>query len=105
MPRKQFIVDQIASIIAAPTKPLASTAEADLPPIDQTPRARKTREILRIAGRYGWQSAIAHFLDTRNAEGLFDLSEPQLDDLLGRMHGYVDAVEHGCDPPDAPPAR
>ena len=32
------------------------------------------------------------FLDTKGVGHIMDLTEPQLDDLLGRMHGYVDAV-------------
>lgn len=35
---------------------------------------------------------------------LSDLSDPQLDDLLGRMNGYVDAAEIGASLTDYLPA-
>lgn len=63
-----------------------------------------TRDILRIAQTYGWQGAIAHFMDTRGVGYLSDLSEPQLEDLHGRMLGYLDAAQTGCDSIDALPA-
>lgn len=74
------------------------------PALDTSPRAVQTRAILRIAQTYGWQSAIAHFLDTKGAAYLADLTDPQLDDLLGRMQGYVDAAETGCSLEDCLPA-
>ena len=72
---------------------------------DTAPRAIKTRAILRIAQSYGWQSAIAHFLDTRGVAYLSDLSDPQLDDLHQRMEGYVDAAQTGCSLCDDLPAH
>lgn len=64
--------------------------------LDQSPRARKTREILRIAGQHRWHEAITLFLDTKGVGHMFELTDPQLDDLLDRMRGYVDAAEMGC---------
>lgn len=75
-----------------------------MPQVDTSPRAVQTRAILRIAQTYGWQSAIAHFLDTKGAAYLSDLTEPQLDDLHSRMVGYVDAAMTGCSLADCPPA-
>lgn len=72
--------------------------------IDLSPRAVKTRAIVRIANTYGWHAAIVHFLETRGAAYLSDLTEPQLDDLLGRMDGYVDAAETGSSLADCLPA-
>lgn len=74
------------------------------PMLDMSKRGRQTRAILRIAQSYGWQSAIAHFLDTKGVPYISDLTEPQLDDLADRMDGYVDAVMCGYDSPDSPPA-
>lgn len=74
------------------------------PALDTSPRAVKTRAILRIAQTYGWQSAIAHFLDTRKAAYLSDLTDPQIDDLMDRMDGYVDAAMTGCSLEDCFPA-
>lgn len=83
----------------------AHMAEQLAPPIlEQSPRARMTREILRIAQTYQWQSAVAHFMDTRGAAYLSDLSDPQLEDLHDRMLGYVDAAQTGCDSIDTLPA-
>ncbi len=72
--------------------------------IDVSPRARKMHDIMVIANTYGWRSAITHFLMTRGVPYLSDLTEPQLDDLLDRMQGYVDAAETGCCLPDCLPA-
>lgn len=84
----------------------SNAAEQLAPPmLDQSPRARMTREILRIAQTYQWQSAIAHFMDTRGAAYLSDLSDPQLEDLHDRMLGYVDAAQTGCDSIDTLPAN
>ena len=62
------------------------------------------RAILRIANAHGWQDAITHFLETKRVSHLSDLSSTQLDDLLDRMHGYVDAAETGSSLPDCLPA-
>ena len=80
-------------------------AEQLAPPVlDTSPRAVQTRAILRIAQTYNWQSAIAHFLDTRGVGYLSDLSDPQLGDLHDRMLGYLDAAMTGCSSPDELPA-
>ena len=82
-----------------------ASAEADLhPPVDVSPRAVAMRAITRIADCYGWRSAITHYLETRGKTYLSDLSQPQLDDLLDRMQGYVDAAEIGASLPDCLPA-
>lgn len=74
-------------------------------PMDLSPKAKKMRSIQRIADAHGWQSAITHFLDMKDAYYVSDLSEPQLDDLLDRMRGYVDAAEMGYSLADALPAH
>lgn len=73
-------------------------------PIDISPRAQKMHEIAMIANSYGWQIAITHFLRTKGKEYMSDLTDPQLDDLLDRMHGHVDAAETGCSLADCLPA-
>lgn len=72
--------------------------------VDFSPRARKVHEIMHIANTHNWQIAVRHFLMTRGVGYLSDLSDPQLDDLLDRMHGYVDAAETGASLPDCLPA-
>lgn len=61
-------------------------------------------KIMVIANRYGWQIAVTNFLITKSAPYLSDLTDPQLDDLLSKMHGYVDAAETGASLPDYIPA-
>lgn len=65
-------------------------------PIDVSDRARKMHSIMAIANAHGWQIAVTHFLLTKSVPYLSDLTDPQIDDLLDRMHGYVDAAETGC---------
>lgn len=61
-------------------------------------------EIMTIANAHNWQIAITHFLLTKGVPYLSDLTDPQLDDLLDRMHGYLDAAETGASLPDCLPA-
>lgn len=74
------------------------------PALDSSTRAVQTRAILRIAQTYGWQSGIAHFLDTKGVAYMTELSDPQLEDLHLRMLGYVDAAQTGCSLEDCFPA-
>lgn len=80
-------------------------ADVDFDAIDNSPRARKVREILRIADTHGWRSAITFYLDTRGESHIADLTDPQLDDLHDRMLGYLDAAETGCSLADCLPAN
>lgn len=73
-------------------------------PLDVSPRGIKIREIWRIAEHYRWPDAIPHFLSTKGVPYLSDLTDPQLEDLMQRMEGYVDAVETGSSLADCPPA-
>lgn len=99
-----FLREELAAILAEAPPPSPAAYEADFPPVDVSPRARKMRGIMRIADRHGWHSAITHFLETRSVSYLSDLTEPQLEDLLDRMHGYVDAAETGASLEDCLPA-
>lgn len=95
---KTLAIELAAALPPAPTDTTIGS------PLDLSPRAKKIRSIQRIADAHGWHSAITHFLDMKDAYYLSDLSEPQLEDLLGRMRGYVDAAEMGCSLADALPA-
>lgn len=76
-----------------------------VPPLEQTPRARMQRAINHIARRFSWgPETVAHFLDTRGATYLADLTDPQLEDLHDRMLAYEDSAMHGFSSPDEPPA-
>jgi hypothetical protein len=86
----------LALELAAAMPPLPSSAEIDFRPVDVSPRAKKMRAIMRIADAYGWHSAIVHYLETKGVPYLSDLTNTQLEDLLDRMDGYVDAAETGC---------
>ena len=73
--------------------------------LDQSPRARSTREIMRIANGYGWTSEVERALDAAGATMLSSLSDLDLEDLLARMRRLEDCVHMAGDSPDAPPAR
>jgi len=60
--------------------------------------------IMVIANAHSWQIAVTHFLMTKGVPYLSDLTDPQLDDLLDRMQGYVDAAETGSSLAEALPA-
>lgn len=98
-----FLREEIAAILAEAPVPVAAI-DPGLSPLDMSPRAKKIRAITRIATQYNWPDAVPHFLDTKNAASILDLTPPQLDDLLERMNGYVDAAETGCSLPDCLPA-
>lgn len=72
-------------------------------PVDVSERAWKMHKIMVIANTYSWKIAVTHFLMTKGVPYLSDLTDPQLDDLLDRMHGYVDAAETGACLEDALP--
>lgn len=91
-----MLVEELSAILAAAPPPPALPLDIDLPPVDVSPRAKRMRAIMRIADCYGWHSAIVHFLETKGVSYLSDLTNPQLEDLLDRMDGYVDAAETGC---------
>jgi hypothetical protein len=91
-----MLMEELTAILAAAPPPAPIPFDIDLPPVDVSPRAKRMRAIMRIADSYGWHSAIVHFLETKGVSYLSDLTNPQLDDLLGRMEGYVDAAETGC---------
>lgn len=76
----------------------------DFPALDGSKRARSVRMIMKIADTHGWRMAITHFLDTKGVSYLSDLTDPQLEDLLDRMHGYVDAASVGASLTDCFPA-
>lgn len=99
-----FLREELARILAEAPPPVAPPADVDFRPVDVSPRAKAMRSILRIANAHGWQDAITHFLETKSVSYLSDLTDPQLDDLLDRMNGYVDAAETGSSLPDCLPA-
>lgn len=103
MPLDPIALKTLAIELSAALPP-APPVEPQERPIDLSERACVTRAIQRIADSYGWHDAITHFLETRGAAYMSDLSILQLHDLLGRMKGYVDAAETGCSLADCLPA-
>lgn len=93
----------LALELAAAMPPTPDSA-IDYPAVDVSPRGKMMTKIIRIADRHGWHSAITHFLQTKGVPYLSDLNELQLEDLLDRMDGYVDAAETGCSLADCLPA-
>jgi hypothetical protein len=94
----------LAMELAAAMPPEEPAPPFNFAPVDVSPRAIKMRAIVRIANAHNWQDAIVHFLETKGAPYLSDLTEPQLEDLMQRMEGFVDALETGSSLPDCPPA-
>ena len=72
--------------------------------IDQTPRARTYREVIRLATTYSWQVEIDRALDDAHAMSLSTLSDDQLESLLRRLRNLEDCLHTAIGPPDAPPA-
>ena len=103
MPLDPVALKSLAIELAAAMPP-PLPADMQERPVDVSKRARTMRAIRRIADAHGWQDAITHFLESRGAEYMSDLTEPQLDDLHDRMRGYVDAAEMGASLPDCLPA-
>lgn len=96
---KSLALELAAAMPPPPPVPMA------LQPTDVSPRAIKIRRIERIARCYEWPDAIPHFLEMKGVPYLTDLTDPQIDDLLDRMEGYVDAAETGCSLPNCLPAN
>jgi len=99
-----FLRDEIAAIIADAVQANPVPADIQFDAIDVSPRAQTMRAIIRIANAHGWHSAIVMFLESRGESHIADLSEPQLEDLLDRMQGCVEAAEMGCSLADCLPA-
>ena len=72
---------------------------------EQTPRARASREIGRIATWYALQGEVARALDQAGVSLVEGLGEEALDQLLARMRLLEDCIQNGGDAPDAPAAR
>lgn len=96
--------DELAAILAESKLPTVMPTDVQFQPIDVSPRALKIREIFRIAEAHQWHSAVYHFLAMKGVSYPSDLSDPQLEDLLQRMEGYVESAELGCSLPDCLPA-
>jgi hypothetical protein len=81
-------------------------AENDpLPCMDTSYRAKRIRDINRIAISYGWAREIQHFLDRQDAAGIASLDDDGIELLHDRMTALEGCVQAGCDPPEMPPAR
>ena len=72
--------------------------------VDQTPRARAIREVMRIATWYGWMGEVARSLDRELAASLASLSDEGLDQLVVRMRLLEECAQNGGQAPDAPAA-
>lgn len=107
MPRELRLVGAESAPEARPSPAVEPPSLPDwttMKPLDVSERARKMHTIMLIANTHGWQIAVTHFLMMKGVPYLSDLSDPQLDDLLGRMNGYVDAAEIGASLTDYLPA-
>lgn len=95
--------DELAAILLE-TLPPPAPPDVDCAVIDVSERAKMMRRITRIANGYGWKDAITMFLESKGVSSMIDLSDPQLEDLLGRMEGFVDAANMGASLADCLPA-
>ena len=93
------------AIELAAAMPPTIPPDIDYPSVDLSQRAIKMTKIIRIAQNYNWPDAIPHFLRSRGVANIVDLNDTQLDDLEGRMDGYVDAAMTGCSLADCLPAN
>lgn len=98
------IVLKSLAIELAAAMPPTMMVDIDFPAVDVSPRAMKMTSVIRIANSYNWPDAIPHFLQSRGVSHIMDLSNAQLDDLVDRMDGYVDAAMTGCSLADCLPA-
>lgn len=81
-------------------------AQHGLPPLEQTPRARQRRTVDRIAGWYSWgPETVQHFLDKRGVSHVYELSDPQLEDLHDQMLAFEDSAANGWSSPIEPAAN
>ncbi|MHC9085375.1 hypothetical protein ACYX7E_10085 [Luteimonas sp. RIT-PG2_3] len=92
------------AIELAASMPPPAPPDVDCAVIDVSERAKMIRKISRIANAHGWQDAITMFLEVKGVPSMLDLTDPQLEDLLDRMNGYVDAAETGASLADCLPA-
>lgn len=90
----------LASNEAAPTGPDWRSIV-----LDDAPRARAEREIMRIASWYGWGAEIVRAIDAAGCVSMAGMSNAQIEALQTRMKVLEECVQEGLDPPDAPPAR
>lgn len=73
--------------------------------LDDSPRARNEREIMRIAAWYNWGNEIVRAIDRAGTVSMAGMSDVEIDTLLKRMQVLEECVQEGLDPPDSPPAR
>lgn len=73
------------------------------PVLEQSPRARAIREVMRIATWYGWVGEIERALDVARVSSLPQLNDANLGLLLQRMQQLEECVQTGVGAPDAPP--
>lgn len=92
------------AIELAAAMPPTPPADIHFAAVDISPRALKMTSAIRTAQAYNWPDAIPHFLRSRGVSHIFDLTDPQLDDLCSRMDGYVDAAMTGCSLAECLPA-
>lgn len=118
----QFLREELENILIeampeAKPRPAAVTARlraydwfdfnlsTQLPPLEQSERARAIRAIERIAGWYRWQAAVERALDKNGVEVIEALGDGALFELRDRMESLLNAAQAGCDLDEELPAR
>lgn len=70
------------------------------PVLDQSPKARAQREILRIAAQLRWEAEVERFLDRHGVHTLGDLDLEAIEQLRDRMRRLLESARLGCEPDD-----
>jgi hypothetical protein len=70
-----------------------------LPVVEQSPRARKLREVARLSTWHGWGDEITRALDREGVRAAGELSDAGLDALGLRLRALQDSKMNDYDPP------
>jgi hypothetical protein len=74
--------------------------------VEQSERARATREIERVAAWFPWgMGVVARWLDGQRVTSIDELTDDSCLALRDRMVGLEEGVQHCCDSDEEPPAR
>ena len=69
--------------------------------LDQSPKARKLREIFRIANLYGWQLEIEKAMDDAHVILITHMSDEKIEALHHRLLHLKDCLDCGGSSPDS----
>lgn len=85
----EAVPQQTRPVVAIPANFAGFT---EVTPIDQSPRARKMRRILRMAETNQWPQIIEDALDEAQVTCLAQMSDEDLETLLQRLNEFEDCM-------------